>query len=105
MEQQAKADVFKVMTQIVENLPGIADPTDMGNLRKEYLVQRLAGFVTSSITVGVASKGLDIDTIETTVWLLRGFRTMIETAWGLTIETRDEFGGADQDKKAQPTQV
>jgi hypothetical protein len=50
-----------------------------------------------TLTVTSQSKYLDHSSIESTIWIISAFRTMIEDAWGMNIYQRDDDGGEEQD--------
>ena len=60
------------------------------------------------MTEGIETKSIDneetkymtADATETSIWLIKLFRTMIEKRWGMTIDDRDDDGGEEQDKAA-----
>ena len=96
VEDERTLDVLEVF----ESLPTIRDPVE-ADLRFEPLVHKLVEHARSRMVVEPNTKKLDPDCTTTTVWIIQLFRAMIEKAWGMTIEERDEDGGEEQDDASE----
>ena len=80
----------------VQELPYLDNPVD-GDIRYELFIRKIVAHVSSRLVVEGDEKMLDSRSTKSTVWVLRMFRTMIEDAWGMTIDERDDDGGEEQD--------
>jgi inositol 1,4,5-triphosphate receptor type 3 len=72
-------------------------------VRKEPLLRKLATHVGERLTSIRNKKHLDLRCTKTTTWLIKSFRTMIEKKWNMTIDERDDEGGAEQDEAGAST--
>ena len=96
---------FSHVTYEISALPEIKESPDKGDLRREYLVQRLVYHVYASIDEQKGMKHLEPACTRSTKWMLKFFRNMVEVKWGMGIDARDEDGGAEQDRAAASTQM
>ena len=83
----------------LQNLPFLATPAN-SDVRYEPFIEKLVTHVRSRVTTFNREKRLDASSTKSTVWILMGFRTMIEDAMGMTIFERDIRGGDEEDEKA-----
>jgi hypothetical protein len=70
-------------------------------LRYEPLLHKLVTHIRSSTDILSYTTGrirqLSVTQTQTTIWIIKLFRHMIESVWGMTIDERDEQGGEEQD--------
>jgi hypothetical protein len=65
------------------------------DVRYEPFVKRLVSHIKGRLSVVNGETRLDGRCTKTTTWLVKAFRTMIENAWGMTIDERDDDGGGE----------
>lgn len=80
----------------IQKLPFIKDDV-RSDVRYETFIQRLVGYLQSTLIVTAQEKRLEHCNIVSTIWILKAFRTMIEDSWGMNIYERDDDGGEEQD--------
>jgi hypothetical protein len=106
LKEKMKKDLFAV-NQVILKLPNIRDSFDAGDLRQEYLIERLVSHVHSSMTVAIfgSAKHLGESCTRTTTWLMQFCREMIENKWGFSIDERDDIGNEAHDRAASSVQL
>lgn len=99
------AEDESMIGELILNLPDIFQK-DAGCLRREFVISRLATQIRASM---IASENgqqlLSPECTRTTIWVLRFSRHLIEKAWGLTLDTRDDEGGEEEDAACFPIQM
>jgi inositol 1,4,5-triphosphate receptor type 3 len=93
------------LIEYLKTIPKLGEdgPTDV---RYEVLLAKLVEHIHSLIEVDDISqrKTMAPDHTETTIWIIRLFRGMIEHEWGFTIEERDDEGDEKSDEKVEGVQ-
>ena len=82
---------------VIETLPFLSEDVQ-SDLRYEALIIKLVNHVRDSLVVEDNEKHLNNRCSQTTTWIIRAFRTMIENKWGMSIYERDDDGGEEQDE-------
>ena len=95
--QAFSADQSQDFIRIIEKLPFLSEDV-VSDLRYEALIIKLVNHVRDSLVVEETEKRLNSRCSQTTTWIIRAFRTMIENVWGMTIYERDDDGGEEQDE-------
>ena len=97
---------FQSMIDKLASVPRVIDTTSTSTVRYEPLLKKLVDHFKGSVAVIVHSSGkekyMSPRVTKTAIWLIRMFRTMIENAWGMTIDNRDDDGGEEQDVASAP---
>lgn len=81
----------------IEELPSEKDGEAAGEIRLEPLISKLVVHVRELMTATEDERRLDPGSVDTTVWMITAFRSMIERKWGMSIDERDDDGGEEQD--------
>jgi hypothetical protein len=87
--------------EYISNLPFVADNVQ-SDIRYEPLIKKLVMHVRDRLETVPTEKRLDARCTQTTIWIIRSFRSMIENKWGMTIDERDEDGGEEEDIASAP---
>ena len=85
----------------MEKLPFIADPVD-NDVRYESFIKKLVFHIRENIKLVNNQKQMDPRITETSRWIIRAFRTMIENRMGMSVYERDDNGGEKEDLAAAP---
>jgi hypothetical protein len=89
----------KKCSREIKKVSRLADPvTD--EIRFEPLISKMVTHAQGLIEVGTDRKTLPRRYQESTMWMLRLFREMVEDEWGFSIDDRDELGDDDSDELA-----
>lgn len=83
---------------MIESLPRIAESNVSSDIRYESVIVKLVQHVRDRLQTSEEERHLDTRCVQTTAWLIRAFRTMIENKWGMSIYERDDEGGEEQDE-------
>jgi hypothetical protein len=86
---------------ILERLPFLHADVD-ADVRYETLIKKLVYHIRENIKIVNNQKRLDARVTQTSTWIVRAFRTMIENRMGMSIYERDDDGGLEQDQAAAP---
>ena len=81
----------------IESLPQVSDNVS-SDIRYESVIIKLVEHVRDRLDTVENERHLDTRCTQTTTWIIRSFRTMIENKWGMTIDERDDDGGEEQDE-------
>ena len=87
--------------EILESLPFV-DQLVVQDLRFEAVLLKLVTHIQENMVYVNDEKRMNPKCIQTTSWIIRVFRLMIEKKMGMTIYDRDEDGGEEQDEAAAP---
>jgi hypothetical protein len=81
----------------IESLSHVSDNVS-SEIRYEAVIIKLVEHVRDRLETLENERHLDSRCTQTTTWIIRSFRTMIENKWGMTIDERDDDGGEEQDE-------
>lgn len=81
----------------IENLSHVSENVS-SDIRYEAVIIKLVEHVRDRLENMENERHLDSRCTQTTTWIIRSFRTMIENKWGMTIDERDDEGGEEQDE-------
>ena len=95
--QTFSAEQSQDFISIIEKLPFLNEDVE-SDLRYEALIIKLVNHVRDSLVEEETMRHLNTRCSQTTTWIIRSFRTMIENKWGMTIYERDDDGGEEQDE-------
>eukprot|EP01034_Spumella_vulgaris_P027014 gene27014-33674_t len=101
VQKQTLAESFEFIT-LLEGLPTVSKQNCSADVRYESLINKLVAHIRENITLVSNQKRLDARATKTSIWIIRAFRLMIENKMEMSIEDRDEDGGAEQDEAAAP---
>ena len=87
--------------EYIDHLPFVKDNVE-SDVRYEALIKKLVKHVRDRLETVGNEKRLDARCTQTTTWVIRSFRTMIESKWGMSIYERDDAGGEEEDIAAAP---
>jgi hypothetical protein len=94
-------DEFHEIIKKIQSLPLVSDQTSTSTIRYEVLLKKFVDHIKGGIQIDARSSGqekiLSPEWTKTSIWVIKMFRTMIESAWGMTIYERDDDGGEEQD--------
>jgi hypothetical protein len=96
---QAENDVVSVAKHI-DGLPLVSDRSELGDLRSEHVISGLVHHIRSSMRPGSirGNRYLDNENTVLAIWVMQLFRRLIESRWGMDIDSRDRNGGDEQDR-------
>jgi hypothetical protein len=96
---QAEDDVVSVAEHI-DGLPLVTERPELGDLRSEHVISGLVQYIRSSMRPGSirGNRYLDSENTVLAMWVVKIFRRLIESRWGMDIDSRDRKGGEDQDR-------
>jgi hypothetical protein len=101
-DETTKENIAKENMNFVKELEAIPSVTASvkSDIRYEPFIDNLMRHVQGRLVANEYSgeKSLDAPCELATQWILRAFRNMIENAWGMTIDERDDDGGEEQDE-------
>jgi hypothetical protein len=98
-------DVVRIVNTF-NSLPHLADIKDTPSAPPvEPLIMKLVSHTLGRLKPSARGKKLDPDCTRTARWLVKIFRAMIEKAWGMSIDERDDDGGEEQDVAAYDIQL
>ena len=100
--QDATTREGELFIEVVEEIPFLKDNSD-SEIRIEPFIQKLIAHVRENMTTVNGERRLSSECTKTSVWVFKGFRTMIERKMEMTIDERDEDGGEEEDLKAEST--
>ena len=96
---------FHEIIQKIQALPLVSDQTSTSTIRYEVLLKKFVDHIKGGIYLDARSSGqekiLSAEWTRTSIWIIKMFRTMIESAWGMTIYERDDDGGEEQDEASE----
>lgn len=95
-------DENKQFIHKIEKLPFMSDTSAISDVRYEPFIQKLVLHIRERLVILGDQKYLDPHCVQTSIWIIRSFRTMIENRWGMSIYERDEDGGEREDLAAAP---
>ena len=104
--EDLKADAETQMQNLIDKFNSLPRRDDMcdSDVRFEPLVVKLIRHIQGCVQIVVHGdetiKLMSARCTETSIWIIKLFRTMIESAWGMTIYERDDDGGEEQDEAA-----
>jgi hypothetical protein len=88
-----------------ERFPLQNDQSSDSTLRFEPILAKLIEYVRGSIVINSddtrLARTLTDGSTPQCIWVLQVFRQMIEMKWGMSIDDRDEEGGAEQDESVK----
>lgn len=94
-------DEFYEIIHKIQSLPLVSDQTSTSTIRYEVLMKKFVDHIKGGIQIDARSSGhekiLNQEWTQTSIWIIKLFRSMIESAWGMTIYERDDDGGEEQD--------
>ena len=82
----------------IESLARVSEGHISSDVRYEAIIIKLVDHVRDRLETIENERRLDSRCTQTTTWIIRSFRTMIENRWGMTIDERDDDGGEEQDE-------
>jgi len=101
-----KADADSQTQNLIDKLNSLPKKDDLceSDIRFEPLVLKLVRHIQGCVQIVVHGdetiKLMSARCTESSIWIIKLFRTMIESAWGMTIYERDDDGGEEQDEAA-----
>jgi hypothetical protein len=103
-DESVQAGIYRQNANFIEVLEAIPFLTDDTNsdIRQETLFRKLVQHIRENISIVNNERRLNAQCTKTTIWLMKAFRTMLENRMGMTIDQRDEDGGAEEDARVAP---